>query len=210
MKIVKFLVAMFLVAVVAALLFNYQSFGSQANKKEVGFCINCHEMKPNYFTWLITSHNSFGCLKCHSDIKVTTFAYKHMRGVIANPIEKKNIVPDDVCKSCHAISNRNISPPGDIIFPHQLHVTKQIDCMDCHNNVTHLRVAQFIKSEYAGKNKEFIPAAFDQKQAEKLVIKGNQILMPVCMRCHNGDMATDACNACHKNIKATDKIAIKQ
>lgn len=210
MKTLKFLAAMFLVAIIAAVLFNYQSYGINQPKKEVGFCINCHEMKPNYFTWLISSHNNFGCLKCHKDIKITTFAYRHMRGAFANPIEKKNIISDDVCRSCHTIANRNVSPPGDIIFPHQLHVIKQIDCVDCHSSVTHLRVSDYIKAEYVNKSKEFIPAAFDQKQAEKLVIKGNQILMPVCMRCHNGDMATGACNACHKNIKATEKIAIKE
>lgn len=210
MKILKFLVAMFIVAVIAAILFNYQSFGNKQTKKEAGFCINCHEMRPNYFTWLITSHNNFGCLKCHPDIKVTTFAYKHMRGAFANPIEKKDIIPDSVCTSCHTVANRNVSPPGDIIFPHQLHVVKQIDCVDCHSSVTHLRVSQYINKEFASKNKEFIPASFDEKQAEKLIIKGNQILMPACMRCHNGDMATDACNACHKNIKADGKIAIKQ
>jgi len=210
MKILKFLVAMFLVAVISAVLFNYQSFGNTQTKKEVGFCINCHEMKPNYYTWMITSHNNFGCLKCHQDIKVTTFAYKHMRGVIANPIVKKDIIPDDVCKSCHTVDNRNVSPPGDIIFPHQLHVIKQIDCVDCHNSVTHLRISDYIQEEFIDKNEEFVPAAFDQKQAEKLVIKGNQILMPACMRCHNGDMATDACNACHRNIKADGKIVVKQ
>lgn len=210
MKTIKFLVAMLVVAVIAALLFNYQSFGYKQSNKEAGFCINCHEMRPNYYTWLITSHSSFGCLKCHQDIKVTTFAYKHMRGAFANPIEKKDIISDEVCRSCHSVTNRNVSAPGDIIFPHQLHVVKQIDCVDCHNNITHLRVSEYIKTEYVNKNKIFTPATFDQKQAERLVLKDNQILMPVCMRCHNGEMATEACNACHKNIKATEKIAIRQ
>lgn len=210
MKFLKFLVAMFIVAVIAAVMFNYQSFGNKDYKKEVGFCANCHEMKPNYYTWLVTSHNQFGCLKCHKDITITTFAYKHWRGAMANPIEKKNIIPDEVCRSCHAIDLRNVSPPGDIIFPHQLHVVKQIDCVDCHSNVTHLNVSKYIKKEYVEKQKQFIPVSFNQDQAEKLIIKGNQILMPVCMRCHNGDMATEACNACHKNIKSSEKIAIRQ
>ncbi|MHB9095413.1 MAG: cytochrome c3 family protein [Eubacteriales bacterium] len=210
MKVLKFLVAMFVIAVVAAFLFNYQSFTNKESKKEVGFCANCHEMKPNYYTWLVTSHNQFGCLKCHKDIKITTFAYKHWKGAISDPLEKKGIIPDGVCRSCHAVSTRNVSPPGDIIFPHQLHVVKQIDCMDCHNNVVHLRVSQYIKKEYTDKQKVFTPATFDEKQAESLMLKGNQILMPVCMRCHNGDMATGACNACHKNIKSAEKIAVRE
>ena len=210
MRIIKFFAAMFVVAVIAAFMFNYQSFTNKDTKKEVGFCANCHEMKPNYYTWLVTSHNQFGCLRCHKDIKITNFAYKHWRGAIGNPISKKNIVPDSVCKSCHAPETRNVSPPGDIIFPHQLHVVKQIDCVDCHSNVIHLNVSQYITDEYVKKQKEFIPATFDERQAQKLVKKGNQILMPVCMRCHNGDMATEACNACHKNIKATEKIAVKE
>lgn len=209
MKVIKFLAAMFVVALIAAFLFNYQSFSNKDyKKKEAGFCANCHEMKPNYYTWLVTSHNQFGCLKCHKDIKITTFAYKHWRGAMANPIEKRNIIPDDVCKSCHTTA-RNVSPPGDIIFPHQLHVIKQIDCVDCHSNVTHLHVSQYIKDEYINKQKEFIPATFNEQQAAKLIKKGNQILMPVCLRCHNGDMATGACKACHKNIKSADKIIVK-
>jgi len=210
MRVIKFLVAMFAVAIIAAFLFNYQSFTSKNYKKEVGFCANCHEMKPNYFTWLVTSHNQFGCIKCHKDVKITTFAYKHMRGAFPSPIEKKDIVPDGVCRTCHTTSTRNVSPPGDIIFPHELHVVKQIDCVDCHSNVTHLHVSKYIQREFTDVQKEFIPASFNEKQAEALITKGNQILMKVCMRCHNGDMATDACNACHRNIKESNKIVIKQ
>ncbi|PKM80464.1 MAG: hypothetical protein CVU89_13965 [Firmicutes bacterium HGW-Firmicutes-14] len=201
MKVFKFFVVMFVVSLVAAFLFNYQSFAGKDYKKEVGFCANCHEMKPNYYTWMVTSHNQFGCLKCHQDIKIMTFAYRHWRGVFANPIEKKGIIPDGVCRSCHTTSTRNVSPPGDIIFPHELHVVKQIDCVDCHSNVTHLHVGEWIKTEYVKKQKDFESAAFTSTQAEKLIKKDNQILMPVCMRCHNGEMATEACNACHKNIK---------
>ena len=209
MRIIKIFMAMFVVAVTAAFLFNYQSFTDKSFKKEVGFCANCHEMKPNYFTWLVTSHNQFGCLKCHQDITITTFAYKHLKGAYDTPIEKRGIIPDEVCITCHT-TTRYVSPPGDIIFPHELHVVKQIDCVDCHSNVTHLRVSEYIEKEFIEKQKEFVPAMFTTAQAESLVKKDNQILMSACMRCHNGDMATDACNACHKNIKASEKIVIKE
>ncbi len=209
MRFIKLMVAMFAVAVTAAFLFNIQAFTDKSFNKEVGFCANCHEMKPNYFTWLVTSHNQFGCLRCHQDITIGTFAYKHWRNVIPAPVEKKGIIPDDVCRSCHT-NTRNVSPPGDIIFPHELHVVKQIDCVDCHSNVTHLHVSEYIKTNYVEKQKEFTPAVFTDTQARQLIKKDNQILMPVCMRCHNGDMATDACNACHKNIKAEDKIVVNE
>lgn len=206
MKVIKFFVAMFVVAVIAAFLFNYQSFSNKSVKRDVAFCINCHEEMPYYYTWLVTSHNQFGCLKCHKDIKIMTFAYKHLKGAVAYkfPLEKKRIIANDVCQGCHT-NNRSVSPPGDVIFPHQLHVVKQIDCVDCHSNVTHLNV-----SDYIAKTKDFDVAAFNETQARKLIQKDNEILMPVCMRCHNGEMATKACNACHKTIKATDKIAIKE
>lgn len=204
MRIIKLLVAMFVVAIIAAFLFNYQSFTQKDNKKEVGFCANCHEMRPNYLTWKVTAHNQFGCLKCHKDIKITTFAYKHWLSAFPNPIEKKNIIPDSVCRQCHA-STRNVSAPGDLIIPHELHTVKQIDCVDCHSNVTHAHV-----SEYAKKTKDFSAAAFSEAAAGKLIQKGNRIPMAVCMRCHNGDMATEACNACHSSIKATDKIMVKE
>lgn len=202
MKILKYLVAMFLVAVVAAIMFNVESFGNKQYNKEVGFCANCHEMRPNYFTWMVTSHNQFGCLKCHKDIKITTFAYKHWRTAFATPVQKKNIIPNSVCESCHA-STRSVTPPGDLIFPHQLHVIKQIDCVDCHDNVTHLGVADHLKNT---KNVDL--AAFNDTSAKKLIKKQNQILMPVCMRCHNGDMASSSCQACHKNSKSNGKIAV--
>lgn len=200
MKIIKFLVATFAVAVIAAFFFNYQAITDKNYKKEVGFCANCHEMKPNFFTWQVTSHNNFGCLKCHKDIRITTFAYRHWKGAIPSPIEQKSIIPDGVCRTCHT-EGRNVSPPDDIIFPHQLHVVKQIDCVDCHSNVSHLHVKEHIRN-----TDNFIPASFDEEQARKLIKKGNQILMPVCMRCHNGEMATKACNACHKSDKAPEKV----
>ena len=206
MKVVKIIIAMLIVSVVASWMFSYPSSKAQSAGKEVGFCTNCHEMQPNYYTWQVTSHNKFGCLKCHQDIKITTFAYKHLRGAAAIkfPIEKKRIIPNDICQSCHT-NNRSVSPPGDIIFPHQLHVVKQIDCVDCHGNVTHLGIAEYLKDPKNGSTTAFTPV-----QAQKLVVKDNQILMSVCMRCHNGDMATAACNACHKNQKTSGKIAIKQ
>ncbi len=203
MKVLKLFAAIFLVAVVAAFLFNAPSFGSKGSKTE-GFCANCHEMKPNYFTWLVSSHNNFSCLKCHKDLKPTTFVYKHWKGAFANPIEKRNIIPDGVCRSCHAIDRRNVSAPGDVIFPHQLHVVKQIDCVDCHSNVTHFHVSDYLKT-----NQDVAAASFDSSKAETLIKKGNQILMPVCMRCHNGDMATESCKACHKNAKTEDKIVVR-
>lgn len=202
MKVFKLFAAIFVVAVVAALLFNYPSFGAKNYKKEVGFCANCHEMKPNYYTWSVTSHNNFGCLKCHQDIKITTFAYKHWLSAFQNPIEKKNIVPDSVCQKCHT-NKRNITPPGNIIFPHQLHVMKQIDCVDCHGSVTHLNIAEHIKND-----KNFDASKFNENEAKKLIVKDNQILMPSCLRCHNGDMASKDCITCHKDAK--QKQAVKQ
>ncbi|WP_418791256.1 cytochrome c3 family protein [Phosphitispora sp. TUW77] len=207
MRYIKILVSIFVVAIIAAFLFNFQAFTD--NKKDVGFCISCHEMKPYYSTWLVTSHNQFGCLQCHQDITPATFIYKHWRNAISTPIEKRDIVLNEVCESCHT-STRNCSPPGDIIFPHELHVIKQIDCVDCHNNVVHLNVSEHVKNNYVDKQKEFTPAAFTDTQAKELIKKDNQILMPVCMRCHNGDMATDACNACHRNIKAEDRIVVNE
>jgi len=205
MRIFKLLIAMFVVAVAASVLFNYQSFSDKDYKKEVGFCANCHEMKPYYFTWKATAHNQFGCLKCHKDIKITTFAYKHWLNVIPTPIENKTFIPDTTCQQCHTMLTRSVSAPGDLIIPHQLHTVKQVDCIDCHSNVTHAFVA-----EYARKTPDYSYATFSEATAGKLIQKGNRIPMPVCMRCHNGDMATDACNACHSSIKSAEKIMVKE
>ncbi len=195
MKLIKFFIATFIVAAVAAVFFNSNAFSDENYRKDIGFCVNCHEMKPNYFTWKVTSHNQFGCIKCHQDLNPTTFVYKHWKGVVPNPIESREIIPDGVCRNCHT-QKRTITPPDDIIFPHQLHVMKQIDCVDCHSNVTHLNIADHIK-----KNENFSSAAFNESKATQLIKKKNQIPMPVCMRCHNGQMATDKCNACHKKDK---------
>lgn len=191
MKILKFLLGVFVVAMVAAFLFNYP--GSQDANKQAGFCINCHEMMPHYYTWTVSSHNKFSCLKCHEDIKITTFAYKHVINAIPNPIVKKDIVSNQVCEDCHT-GKRQVSPPGDIIFPHQLHVVKKIDCVDCHNKVAHLNVTNHIKN-----TKNFSIETFNEASAKKLIVKNNQVLMQDCLRCHNGDMATNKCLACHRD-----------
>lgn len=192
MRIIKFFTATFIVAAIAAIFFNSNAF-SENYRKEVGFCVNCHEMRPNYFTWKITSHSQFGCIKCHKDLNPTTFVYKHWKGAVPTPIENRDIIPDDVCRNCHT-EKRRVTPPNNVIFPHQLHVLKKIDCVDCHSNVTHLNVDEHIK-----KTEKFSYTDFNETKAKKLITKQNQIPMPVCMRCHNGQMATDKCNACHIN-----------
>lgn len=195
MKIFKFLVATLVVAAVAAVFFNSNAFSDENYRKEVGFCVNCHEMRPNYFTWKITSHNQFGCINCHKDLNPTTFVYKHWKGAIPTPIKKRDIIPDGVCRSCHT-QKRQVTPPNNIIFPHQLHVLKKIDCVDCHSNVTHLKVDEHIR-----KTANFSSEGFDETKANQLITKKNHVPMPVCTRCHNGQMATDKCNACHTNSK---------
>lgn len=81
-------------------------------------------------------------------------------------------VGEEVCLGCHSI-RRKETPPGELIVPHELHNLKTVDCLDCHQN----------------------PGHTPRKTSTNATVSMNK-----CYECHNGHMASNNCQACHKTI----------
>ncbi|AVX21348.1 MAG: cytochrome c3 family protein [Bacillota bacterium] len=160
--------AMLVVSLLIATFFSVGSIGYTQNKEENSLCGSCHEMQPQINSWRLSTHGRIGCLKCHPNVPMTELAYKHWRGFYNQPIKKKTIVPNAVCLDCHS-RQRDISPPGGLVVPHEYHTQKGVDCVDCHAGLVH-----------------------STRQPGSPRIK-----MPVCLKCHNGSKATNQCKDCH-------------
>ncbi|MHB8171061.1 MAG: cytochrome c3 family protein [Thermincolia bacterium] len=188
----KILLALVVVSLVAAAFFGQGSIKMSKNRQESKLCKNCHEMNPNVYTWQVSSHNKVGCLRCHSDISLTNFTYKHLVGWVEEPVVKTGFMPNETCQSCHSTNTRKVSPRPGIIFPHNLHLIKGIDCVDCHSTVTHFGVARQIMDGKLASGESFTAA-----QGVQAGQKGNAMTMKDCLRCHNGAKATSRCGGCH-------------
>ncbi len=159
-------------------------------------CGGCHSMQPQVKTWQVTAHNNVECIKCHKDLSMTTFKFREKTGRYRLPIENDKFMKDEICLQCHN-PRRIVTPPGDLVIPHELHMKKGLDCIDCHEEVVHANV-----------NKEVImargidPGEFTLKMAQELASHGNRIPMDKCMECHNGAKAPRDCNTCHTGKQA--------
>ncbi len=171
-------------------LFGLILVGTFNHKQEAAkpeFCNRCHEMNNAYTAWQSTSHSKVDCLVCHKDVSIARVLYTQKIGV--NRVGQKEVLVDDsACRNCHTDA-RVITPPTDLLVPHNLHLQKGVACTECHKTVTH---GVAVKPENNAAKTGIVPAV----QGEQL-FDPNRIPMAECMKCHNGSMATAACNACH-------------
>ncbi|WP_366921840.1 NapC/NirT family cytochrome c [Metallumcola ferriviriculae] len=186
----RLLIIYLVIAVVGFGLGSYLKYSSNPNA-----CSGCHAMKPQVKTWQVTAHNNIKCDACHKNVSLPTFAFRQMTERYKLPLTTDVLVEDETCLGCHN-PKRIVTPPGDLVIPHYLHLEKGIDCIDCHDNVTHANVSEKVIA--AGID----PNTFTIDDAAKVATMGNRIPMDKCMECHNGAMATRDCNACHNDKTA--------
>ncbi|GAW28532.1 cytochrome c3 family protein [Carboxydocella sp. ULO1] len=184
-----------LVALTAAVLFSQGSIDFSQNRREAVLCDNCHEMSPNVITWRLSSHQNIGCLNCHQDITLTTFAYRHWRGFFQTPIQG-NFIPDQTCRQCHS-DRRQLTMPANLNVPHALHSSKQVDCIDCHAKIVHRGIS---------KNPLLKQLSFPGEYTEAKLLPlarhlPSRVQMAECKGCHNGAMASNRCSGCHPQNK---------
>lgn len=160
-------------------------------------CGGCHSMQPQVKTWQVTAHNNVDCETCHTDLSMAAFKFREKTGRYRLPIESDKFMKDDVCLQCHN-PRRIVTPPGDLVIPHDLHMDKGVDCIDCHEAVVHADVNEMIVNEGTD------PEEFTLKMAQDLTEHGNRVPMDTCMTCHNGAKAPRTCNSCHTNKQAPD------
>ncbi|WP_053368268.1 NapC/NirT family cytochrome c [Bacillus sp. FJAT-27245] len=168
------------------------------------FCSSCHEMKPEYYTWKASSHGEVDCVNCHIEPGVENLAkakgnglvqlFKKQTNTYLAPIKMPSLIPDKSCERCHNVFNREVSPSGDIIIPHDKHKKEGIECVQCHSGVAHGKIAErkvTYKSDYE-KWDERLGAMFMSDR------KYSSPKMDTCMECHEARKVTLECKACHE------------
>jgi|GEM_PF-1310742 trimethylamine-N-oxide reductase cytochrome c-type subunit TorC len=153
-----------------------------------GFCINCHEIRPAYDQWRVSSHYGVTCLNCHAEpglggyIKVNTAGAQHLLTHLTSDyrVPAEADVHDASCLSCHPRESRpEASVRTTLRVAHSKHDKQQ--CADCHGRLVHVNGAGEVSAA---------PKPHDVRD---------------CTVCHttvaepHGD-ATLACTSCHSGI----------
>ncbi|MBE0447713.1 MAG: NapC/NirT family cytochrome c [Actinobacteria bacterium] len=169
-----------IIAIVALGLFGY---GAIKFTSTPGFCYNCHEMHPAVDNWKESVHAEVTCYACHMEpgvVPLLVHKVKAYKEIIAhftvfnkpNPPKIHAQEKEPVNESCGRCHsfNRTMGFGGGLNVPHKLHIDKKLKCTTCHGRVVH------------GDAKERSPK------------------MELCMKCHNGETAPDACGVCHTKM----------
>jgi hypothetical protein len=140
--------------------------------------------------WRSSTHSLFTCADCHVDPGaggLLKFAARSIPAFYSQLLfgpKSTNLLTTPstaACLKCHTV-NRQVSPSGDLLIPHSLHVERlHIACATCHKNLVHF------------------PNALGY----------NTPVMATCMTCHDGKKAPDTCVTCHtqKQVPADHKNA---
>lgn len=172
------------------------------------FCIKCHEERPEYVTWQASTHSQFECVTCHIEPGLQSALTTQVRGVSillthltqpnSTPINISFPVKNSVCMSCHS-ANRNITPSGDLLVPHDIHDRQGIACVECHSGVAHGNiVGRGIREKV---DLADWTASFGQKQ---MVAKYINPPMDACLNCHSLRNVTTKCSICHSKVVIPD------
>ncbi|KNZ70543.1 NapC/NirT cytochrome c domain-containing protein [Thermincola ferriacetica] len=177
-------------------------------------CGACHMMKPEYYTWLASSHAKVNCISCHIPpgpgpfIKANITGVKHFfkmatKSYVA-PIIKLGPMSDAACERCHNMENRIVTTSEDLIIPHGKHKKQKVNCSKCHQGITHGNIAKR-KITYEGDYQRW-----NATLGQSLMKNNAEYVRPdmdLCMRCHQLRKVTVACDACHKNgMKPADHL----
>ncbi|HKW85894.1 MAG TPA: NapC/NirT family cytochrome c [Nitrospiraceae bacterium] len=127
-------------------------------------CASCHNIRPSYESWLISSHKNVTCVDCH--VRSTIEGYYHDKIVagikdatiylFGTPTDAHNLqatVATETCLRCHQgilrrseIATRDLPPPVQkvgLIMYHRKHLEafakqgKGEGCTTCHSQVVH-------------------------------------------------------------------------
>ncbi|MHB9093072.1 MAG: cytochrome c3 family protein [Eubacteriales bacterium] len=168
---------------------------------ESTFCARCHSMAPEYLTWQSSNHAQFQCRECHREPGVTGFIRYQGRIFIetlfyrsgGNGLTKVNSgsVSNSVCLGCHS-KNRKYSPSSDTVVPHQKHLDKGINCIDCHAGVAHGRIVE------RGITAKIPAEEWGQSLAdEQMDFEFSTPRMSTCLDCHGKRRVSQNCSICH-------------
>jgi nitrate/TMAO reductase-like tetraheme cytochrome c subunit len=160
-------------------------------------------MKPEASTWKASSHSQIDCKECHIQPGVVNYAKAKMNGLVqvyqkvtnsyTAPIQMPSSIPNSTCEKCHNMKTTQVTAAGDLIIPHDKHLTKGIQCVQCHSGVVHGDVSDrnvTFKTDYSKWN----DALGKQMMSD---VKFTQPKMEDCIKCHEARQVSTACKTCH-------------
>ena len=169
------------------------------------FCGSCHEMRPEYTTWTVSTHQKVSCVACHIQPGAKNFiehkvealnqVYQHIFKKYYLPIEIKGEIPSATCLQCHSV-RRDVTPERDIKIPHDVHYAKGISCMTCHRGVAHGQISER-EQTIDGKFDRWTPSVARQQLAPQWT----SLPMKDCIECHRQRSGPRNCEGCHKEIR---------
>ncbi len=163
------------------------------------FCNSCHEMKPAFEEWTISSHYRVNCVDCHTQpgnagyLKIATSGaqngLRHITGNYDLPIEAN--VDDSSCERCHDKATRpETIPQASLKIAHSKHVDEK--CDDCHGRLVHTELVD-------GRPADVSPAH----------VSNNCLACHKTENCPHGD-AKVSCESCHTGIIPNHSMAEKR
>jgi nitrate/TMAO reductase-like tetraheme cytochrome c subunit len=182
--------------------FTISFFGfTSTSKKE--FCKSCHEMRPEHYTLMASSHSDVECVDCHTNpgleemfkekARTAGMFFNKLSNRVEPPIVTKRPIDDAACNKCHDMKKRAVTHEGDWIIPHDRHANNGIACVDCHSGVAHGQIADrnlTQKKNLSQWNEIVGKSAMSDERYTKLT-------MDECMNCHMAREITTKCEGCH-------------
>jgi nitrate/TMAO reductase-like tetraheme cytochrome c subunit len=167
-------------------------------------CVDCHEMRPEYYTWANSSHKEIKCTDCHLPLNNSQRIFRnvlgfkqltrHLSGLETEDITVWQKVTNENCLKCHS-KNRVYTPSGDLIIPHYLHDENNVECVSCHGGVVHGRIVE------RGKIKQLPRASWTNYNGHlESEFANTRPQMIQCLQCHRARNASNKCENCHKLI----------
>lgn len=197
-KNIKFTVVLFVLTVVLTVI-TYTAWRKTVPSK---ICGACHMMKPEYYTWQVSTHSRVNCVSCHIDpgpvsfLKFNQSGIKHLYsaaiGDYVSPIRKLKPVADGACERCHEINGL----PGStkkVLVPHDIHKSKRVNCTKCHRGIVHFNISER-RVTFAGDYNQW-DSAMALSMADQPEF--SQVSMETCIRCHRLRKAPLGCTGCH-------------
>ena len=179
------------------LFFMLATFASAQYSKSTKFCSSCHATAAQVESWKKSSHSTVACVKCHNTPGVfkilgdKDWAKKTVQFTTQlwqRPVKILNPVQNEVCLKCHS-ENRETTPSGDLIIPHDRHQEKNVRCIACHQGIVH---GEKMNIEVM-QQREFDSNPDHPKTPPKTNMND-------CLDCHAKKQQTIACEACHTDI----------
>ncbi len=174
-------------------------------------CASCHNIRPSYESWLVSSHKTVTCVDCH--VRPTVEGYLQDKVIVGlrdvaiyvfgTPTDPHNLqatVSSEVCLGCHQailrvseIAVRDLPPPVKdvgLIMSHRKHIEafakrdKGEGCTTCHSRVVHEKPIKGYPIVIPRGHVASDPKPYypDHPEGTKL----RAVALADCFRCHDG------------------------